>query len=158
MKAFKFRLQAVLTLREEKEQEAQRLVAQALGVVATAEAGLARVARDLDGLGREIADRLRTGVAAARLAEFGNYRVLLTERRFRLERELEAAREKVRQARAALLRATQERQALDGYRGRLRRSHDYRMAREEQKFLDDLATRAPVFGSHRSTSPVASSS
>lgn len=144
MKAFHFSLQAVLTLRLEKEQEAQRAVAQAVHGVMVVKSGLAALGAALASLGEELRGRMDRGIPAHDLAQLGGYRVVLTERRQQLEGDLAKAEEKLRQTQVALLRANQDRQVLDHYRRKLLRLHDQREAREEQKLLDDLAGRAPV--------------
>lgn len=149
MKAFRFPLQAILTLREEKEEEAQRLVANALHAVAQVEAGLARVSQELTRLGEDFRVRVGQGMPARELAELGGYRTVLTERQAQLQRDREAAEEKVREARAELVRRTQDRQVLDTYRDKLHRAWERDQARLEQKLLDDLAGRAPATGGGR---------
>lgn len=149
MKSFRFPLEAVLTLREEREQTAQRNVARALAVVAAIQTSLGSLERELHGLGSELQRRLARGVPACELGQLGSYQVVLTERRTRLQQDLRVADEAVQQARAELVRATQDRQALENYRTRLRRAHDANQARAEQKLLDDLAGRTPPFGTCR---------
>ena len=158
MKAFRFRLQSVLSLREEKEQTAQREVARALHGVAVIETALAGVAKELAGLGNDLLGRLQAGMPARALAELGAYREVLSERRARLRRDLAQAQETVRQARVVLLQASQERQALDTYRDKRRRAHDLEAAREEQKTLDELAGRVSAFGGLRHATPAVSPS
>ncbi len=153
MRAFQFSLQAILTLREEKEQEAQRAVASALNLVAMIQSRIAAVVRELDGLGTEVRGRLGHGVMVRELEQLGNYQTVLSERRLRLEVELARAEQGVEQARTVLLKATQDRQALENYRVRLHRMHDYQQARAEQKMLDDLAGRSTGLGAEWRTSP-----
>jgi flagellar export protein FliJ len=141
MKSFQFRLQAVLTLREQAEQAAQQrcarayeAVERATGRLRSAEAAIAAV----DELrGRE----LSAGARADRLEQLGNYTVLLHERRTVLVRELAEARGQAEAARRQLLFATQQRETLERLRQRQRRKHDYAAAQAEQKLLDDLAGR-----------------
>lgn len=153
MKAFRFPLQAVLTLREEKEQEAQRAVARALNLVAAIQSRLAEVSRELESLGAEIKGRMGGGVEARQLEQWGNYRLLLTERRSRLEQDLAVAEQGVQRARTVLLSATQDRQALENYRTKVHRMHDYQQARAEQKLLDDLAGRSSILGGDLRNAP-----
>lgn len=141
MKAFRFSLQAILTLREEKEQEAQRLYAKALRVVEAVQAELDAVNRRLLELDSEQQARLQTGLPASELERFGNYRVVLIERRTRLQNDLARAQQAAEQARQALVKATQARQALENYREKLHHAYNLVLSREEQKMLDDLASR-----------------
>ena len=141
MKAFRFSLQAILTLREEREQEAQRLYARLLRAVEAVNAELAAVGRLFMSLATEQQARLRTGLPADELERFGQYRVVLHERQVRLQAELARAQQAAEAARGALVKATQDRQALEQYRQKLRRIFEYGLARDEQKLLDDLAGR-----------------
>lgn len=155
MKSFRYPLQAVLTLREEKEEAAQRLVVLAQNAVVAAELALAALARQLDALGDELRTRLSAGLPAQTLAQFGDYRVALTERRTVLQREWTTAQERLAEARAGLIRATQDRQALEKHRERLHRAHAQQTARSEQNLLDDLAGRTSLSGSRWTLTPSA---
>ncbi len=150
MKAFRFSLHAILTLREEREQEAQRALAEALRVVATLRADLAAVAQLLSKLGSDLKARLEQGISAHEMGELGNYARLLSDRRLVLLHDLTIAEPAVQRAQAALLRATQERQALENHREKLHQAHRYAQARLEQKVLDELAGRAAPPGAGRS--------
>jgi flagellar FliJ protein len=144
MKAFRFSLQAILTLREEREQEAQRHYARKLRAAEVINTALEAVVQQLLLLGTEQNSRLQNGMPASDLERLGNYRILLDERRARLNQDLALARQAADQAQAALLKATQDRQALEDYRKKLHRTYDYALARDEQKLLDDLASRGPT--------------
>jgi flagellar FliJ protein len=151
MKAFRFSLQAILTLREEREQEAQRHYARRLRAAEAVDAELATVGRHLTALATEQQARLQTGLAASELERLGQYRSVLEERRVRLQQDLARARQAAELARGALVQATQARQALDNYRQKLHRLYDQTLARDEQKLLDELAgRRAALAGAWRS--------
>jgi len=141
MKAFRFSLQAILTLREEREQEAQRHYARQLRAVEAVLAQLATLSRQLLALGAERQTRLQSALPADELARFDHYRARLEERRVRLVQDLALAQRAADQAQAAVLKATQDRQALEKHRQKLHRAYDYALARDEQKLLDDLAGR-----------------
>jgi len=141
MKAFRFSLHAILTLREEREQEAQRLYAQKLRAVEAVEAELAAVGQRLIALAAEQHARLQAGLPANELERLGRYCVVLEERLIRLRLDRARAQQTAEAARAALVKATQDRQALEKYREKLHRAYDYTQARNEQKLLDDLASR-----------------
>ncbi len=156
MKPFRFPLDAVLTLREEVEQEAQRAVARALAAVRQVQADLVALTAEADRLAVELNSRLTQGLAAAELERFGNYRGLLAERRVRREQDLAMAEASVHESRQRLLKATQDRQALENYRTKLRARFDYRQSCEERKLLDDLAGRPSALGAGRRTNPASS--
>ncbi len=144
MKAFRFRLQVVLTLREQAEQVAQQLCArafleleQATGRLRAAEAAIAAD----DQLWRT---RLATGLRAAELEQSRLYSALLDERRTRIAREVARAQQQMEEARGKLLLATRRREILERLRDRQRRVYDYQTARAEQKLLDELSKRGPI--------------
>jgi len=144
MKSFQFRLQAVLTVREQAEQSAQQRCARAYETVEAA-AGRLRSAEAaivaVDELrGRELA----AGARADRIEQLRNYTVLLHERRTVLVRELTEARRQAEAAQRQLLFATRQRETLERLRQRQRRKHDYAAAQTEQKILDDLAGRPAI--------------
>ena len=144
MKAFRFRLQVVLTLREEAEQTAQQLCArafmglqQATGRLRSAEAAIA--ASD-----QRRRDRLEAGARADELEQGRLYSALLEERRIQIAREAARAQQQLEEARNKLLLATRQREIIERLRDRQRRVYDYQAARAEQKLLDELSRRAPI--------------
>lgn len=155
MKAFRFPLHAVLTLREEREQEAQRGLARALAELAVIREEVAAMGREVDALGADLTRRLQGQLAAEELERYGAFRGVLLERQRLREQDLTMAEATVREARARLLRATQDRQALEQYRDKLRRRFDYQQAGEERKMLDDLAGRQPALGTGRGAASAA---
>jgi flagellar FliJ protein len=143
MKSYRFRLQAVLTLREQAEQEAQLHYARACAVVENAEARLRSADAALAASDEMRRAHLAAGSHAGQLEQLRLYAVLLTERRTRIIGELTEARAGAEESRRELLLATQRRESLERLRGRQRRVHDYQTARNEQKLLDELAGQGP---------------
>lgn len=141
MKAFRFQLQAILTLREEQEQEAQRAYAEALRAVEEVRASISRLERELAGTAEEQVQRLRTGMSASELQRLAGYCVVLELRLDSLRADLQRVQAAAEQARVHLLKASQNRQALEKYREKLQRVHAARIARSDQNQLDDLAGR-----------------
>lgn len=141
MKAFRFRLQAVLTLREQAEQAAQQHLARALTVVEQAARRVREAETAIAGCEDLRRQRLAAGARAAELEQYRRYGSLLEERRTLLARELGEAQRKAEAARHQLMEATQRREALDRLRARQRQAQEYAAGREEQKALDDLARR-----------------
>lgn len=144
MKPFRFPLLAILTLREEREQERQRQYADRLRAVESVQRALAAVQTELAALAAEHATRLGQGAQAQDLRRLDQYRHVLDGRLSRLHQDLAAARRAADAAWQALLKATQDRQALEKYQERLRRAHAHAVTREEQRLLDDLAGRVPT--------------
>ncbi|SPE56896.1 putative Flagellar basal-body protein [Verrucomicrobia bacterium] len=142
MKAFRFRLHVVLTLREQAEQAAQQNFARVCMAVRSAAARLASAEAAL----QECLDLCRRQLAASAratlLEQSRAYLLVLYERRARLARELAESRQREAQARAQLVIATQKREVLERLRAKQQRTHQYEAARAEQKFLDELARRA----------------
>jgi flagellar export protein FliJ len=144
MKAFRFRLHAVLTLREQAEQAAQQRCAQAYTVVEAAATRVRHVEAEIDAAEQAHRAQLASGPRAGDLEQLQAYSTLLHERRRRLARELADARRRADEAWRELLLATQQREALEHLRGRQQRVHDYQTARTEQQTLDELVGRGPT--------------
>jgi flagellar FliJ protein len=144
MKSFRFRLHAILTLREDREQAAQRLYADALRAVDAVQQRIQATQRQLDALAADRQTRLNHGVPADELGSLDRYRRVLDLRLNRLREEHAAARAAADRSWQSLLKARQDREALEKYRNRLERDHDAAAARLEQRLLDDLASRAPT--------------
>lgn len=147
MKAFRFPLQAILTLREEQEQEAQRAYARALRAVEAAERAVSAVERELADLASEQAARLRTGMTVDELRRLGGYRAVLDARGDAARSELARVSADAEDARQGLLAASRARQALEKYREKLQRAFAARVARAERVQLDDLAGRGTTLAS-----------
>jgi flagellar export protein FliJ len=144
MRPFRFPLQALLTLRQQREQDAQRQYARRLLAVEVVQQNLAATRLEVQHLADEHQIRLRHGAQAHEFRRLDLYRHALNDRLTRLEQDLATARKAAERAWLALVQATQNRQALDQYRQKRRRAYDYALAREEQRLLDDLAARAPT--------------
>ncbi|MGA2863787.1 MAG: flagellar export protein FliJ [Verrucomicrobiota bacterium] len=147
MKAFRFRLQAVLTLREQAEQTAQQVCAGACVALDQAAARLRSAEAEIAANDQLWRARLAAGLRAEELEQWRLYAGLLYDRRTRMARELAQAREQLEEARRQLLLATRRRETLERLRHRQRRMHDYEAARAEQKLLDELSKRVPLLAS-----------
>jgi flagellar export protein FliJ len=144
MKAFQFRLEAVLTLREQAEQAAQQACARAYAAVEAAAARLRSAEAAIATAEQTQRAHLAAGPRAEQLEQLRAFTVLLRERRVLAERELAEAGQRADAAWSRLLLATQQREALERMRGRQRRLHDYETARAEQKVLDERSGRGPA--------------
>jgi flagellar protein FliJ len=152
MKAFRFRLQAVLTLREQAEQVAQQRCARAYAAVESALTRVQSVEAEVDATEQAHRAQLAAGPRAGQLDQLQLYAGLLHERCRQLARELAEARRRADDAQRQLLLATQQREALERLRGRQRRAHDYQAARGEQQTLDELVGRGPALSEAWKTS------
>ena len=143
MKAFQFRLQAVLTLREQAEKAAQQSCARAYTAVAAA-AERVRVAEEaIAACDESRRALLAAGARADQFEQLRAFGVLLGERRSGRVLELAEARRRAEEARRLLVIATQRREALERLCSRQRTVQIYQAARVEQKTLDELAGRGP---------------
>ena len=144
MKAFRFRLQAVLTLREQTEQVAQQRCARAYAAVEIAAARVRSAEAEIDATDQAHRAQMAAGPRAGQLDQLRLYVSLLHERRRQLARELVEGRRQAAEAARQLLLATQQREGLERLRGRQRRVYDYQTARAEQQTLDELVGRGPA--------------
>jgi len=144
MKTFRFRLQAVLVLREQSEQAAQQRCAQAYAAVEDAARQVRSAEVEIDAAEQAHRVQLVNGPRASQLEQLRLYAGLLHDRRRQLSRELAEARRRADDARRQLLLATQQRETLERLQGRQRRIHDYQNARAEQHSLDELVGRGPA--------------
>ena len=150
MKAFHFRLEAVLTLRAQAEQAAQQACARAYAAANDAaerlRAAEAAIAAS-DAMRRE---QLAKGTNSEQLEQSRIFAGLLGERRVARKRELADARLRAEDASRLLLVATQGREALERLRHRQLSQHNYQTAQTEQKILDELsAQKRPLLESWR---------
>jgi flagellar export protein FliJ len=152
MKAFRFRLQAVLTLREQAEQVAQQRCARAHAAVESAVTRVQSVEAEIDATEQTHRAQLAAGPQAGQLDQLRLYASLLHERRRQFARKLAEARQRADEAWRQLLLATQQREALERLRGRQQRAHDYQTARGEQQALDELVGRGPALSEAWKTS------
>lgn len=139
MKAFHFRLQAVLTLREQAEQAARQSCARAYAVV-TAAAERLRAADAAIASSNELRRaQLTAGAAADQVEHLRVFGALLNDRRTGRMRELADARSRAEEACRLLVVATQGREALERLHHRQLAQHNYQAAQSEQKILDELS-------------------
>lgn len=139
MKKFRFPLQTVRELRESQEQTAQRAYHEAVRECEQASLRLATIEGDL----RAAWDLLRndeTMCIDETRRRYGWCVVLLESQKLRAA-ELDAAQRKVEAKHALLVAATRQREVMDRLWEKQRRAFDRDVIIEEQKFLDEIATR-----------------
>ena len=144
MKAFRFTLQALLTLSEEKEQAVQRRYAQALRDLQTALDHRKAVEQETALWQEHLRRARRTGAVAAQLAQMLGFGCVLEERAREADQEVLLARQKVDQMTQELVNARREREKFDKCRERQRHAYIAGLWKAEQKLLDELATRGRV--------------
>ena len=138
MKPFRFSLQSLHLLREQKEQVAQKKYAEALRVaqdvaVRTDQARLERAAA-WSGLCQAVS----VGATIWELLPLRGWCGELERRCDALAADSTLAETRVREAGRELARAAREREALDRWRDKCRRAFELRLRRSEQKALDEM--------------------
>ena len=144
MKAFRFRLESVLTLREQAEQAAQQNCARAYAAAEAAAAEVRSAERAIEAAEQAQRAQLAGGSRAGELEHLRAYTVLLQECKRELECALAKARRQAEAAWQQLLVATQQRESLERVRSRQHRAHAYETARAEQRTLDECVGRNPA--------------
>ena len=141
MKTFRFPLQSLRVLREQKEQAAQKHYAEALRACEHAAARVKAVGDELSASWTTLGQELAAGVTAMELLRTRAWCNALELRLKERTGLLEQARLAVDAVWQEMLNATRDREALDRYYQKNRRTHDRKVQSEEQKQLDELAVR-----------------
>jgi flagellar export protein FliJ len=138
MKKFKFSLEAVRFLKNKIEEDAAQKHARALVQVSKAKAELSETEKELNGAAL-MQFSAGKGTSAQELMQLARYvEALEKRRRERLERCLMAEKDATL-ARAALEKAAREREILDRVHDHQKNAHHFHLARQEQKWMDELA-------------------
>jgi len=141
MKPFRFSLQSIRVLREQRERDAQQRFGKAMRICEEAAFQLQQASDELaagwDSLCRELA----AGVAAMKLLKVRAWCNVLEQRQKDRRARMLVARREMDEAWRDMMLATRDREALDRYHDKLRRKYDGAVQREEQKLLDELGVR-----------------
>ncbi|MGA2175606.1 MAG: flagellar export protein FliJ [Verrucomicrobiota bacterium] len=141
MKAFRFTLEAVRTVRQRQENDALELYARALlarqQVLDALEAVDGRINDDWS----HIRQLLANGCSAAQAAQAHRFHRSLEKERDDCVAALGQAERRVQSASQAMLAARQQREIVETYREKQHLRHQRLEAREEQKLLDEFAVR-----------------
>ena len=147
MKAFRFTLEAVRTLRQRQEREALEGYIHALlyrqKALAALEAVDQSIARDF----AQMRQLLAGSCTAARAAQAQNYHRSLEVQRDAASVALAQAERRVNEASQTMIAARQQRETVDVYREKQHALHQRLELREEQKMMDEFALRrvtAPI--------------
>ena len=138
MKAFRFSLEAILTLREQAEKAVQVRCAQAYAAERRAADNLREAEAALATAEQAQTVLLQKGCAAAQVEQLRSYSLFLEARRLEFMRAHEESKKRAVDAQAQLITATQKREALERLKNRQRIAHSYNAARLEQLTLDEL--------------------
>jgi len=141
MKAFRFRLERVLQLRRQMEEEKRRELSIMLFDLRQLEARLHSLQRDLESCKTEMATDLeQEELSIARIEVFASYLKRITSS---IEEQRELILElykKVESKKSELLETIKERKAMESVKTTRRAEHEKERAREEMKFLDEIAS------------------
>ena len=139
MKKWKFSLEAVRNLKQRLEEEAPQKHAEALVKLNQARALLGQTEENLAAAARDCAGK--TMKSAAGLLQLNQYMSVLEEQKKEREAACREAEKQVALARAHLEKVAREREILDRLHDRKKAEHQFHMARQEQKWLDEMAQR-----------------
>jgi len=139
MKPFRFSLESLRVLRQQKERVAQQRYAVALTACQASEFQLQRATSELAVGWNRLSDELESGIAANRLASLRAWCKVLEIRWNERQAALNEARLAAHLALQEMARAVRDREALDHFHDKSRLAHDRAVQREEQKMLDELA-------------------
>ena|SRR2546425_7944684 len=140
MKRFRFSLEAVLTVRQRAEREALASYAESLLARERALERLAVLHHELSATWTHLRQELAAGCAAGRLDQLRHYCRGLEEELTRREEAVGHAERAVNHALRKMLSARQQREVVDKFRDQQRAQYDRKLTRENQKFLDELAS------------------
>lgn len=140
MKAFKFTLEAVRTLRSRQEKNALEQYGKAVQTREQAVAFLWRARGELEKIFQERVNAA-DGAPAAHLAHLEKWTGEVAAREKECLQNVQLANLRVETTWQGLIAARQEREIVDKYLDRQRERYDRALDREEQKTLDELASR-----------------
>ena len=143
MKPFRFSLEALGVVREQKEKAAQHRFVAALHEAAQAAELLRQGDLRLHSCWRELRQCLHRGIAATELLRLRQYAASLEEDHRELENKCRAARAAADRAGSEMRLAMRDREIIDQLRARKRRVYQAGILREQQKVLDELSVGLP---------------
>ena len=141
MKSFRFPLQPIRVLREQKEHDAQLRYARAQRACEEAAERVQRTRDELESCWAALRDHTKGEVSVITLLRMRAWGNMLEQRLKEHQALLEAARAALQGVWNDLLLATRDRETLDRFHDRCRRAYDLQTRRAEQKELDELALR-----------------
>ena len=141
MKKFAFRLQTLLKLRQQVEDQKQRVVAELVQQINQQQ----QEALELNAAMREQGEILKGQRAAGKIdvAWFGNYRSYVTHMQQAIQQRVQTVQEiqkKLMVARHALAEATKETKVLEKLKQRRRERYDHELQLAEAREQDEIST------------------
>ncbi|HUA68878.1 MAG TPA: flagellar FliJ family protein [Candidatus Saccharimonadales bacterium] len=141
MKSFRFSLQSLRVLREQKEQVAQKRYVEALRASETAAGRLYAGSRELADARSVLCREVLAGNFIGRLQQLRSWCRYLELRCEQLAAALQAAEQTVAKTWREMMLATRERKALDSLHRQRRLDYDHAVQRDEQHHLDEVGLR-----------------
>jgi flagellar export protein FliJ len=141
MKPFRFSLQSIRVLREQRERDAQQQFGAAMRLCEEATFQLQQASDDLAAGWDSLCQELSSGVPATKLLKSRAWCNVLEQRQKDWRARLLNAQRVMDEAWRDMMLATRDREALDRYHDKSRRAYDRVAQREEQKTLDELGAR-----------------
>jgi flagellar export protein FliJ len=141
MKRFRFALQPIRVLREQKERVTQERFAEATRLCEEAAYQFQEASEALAKGWAALCDELSAGVAATKLMRSRAWCSVLEHRQKERSDELNETRRAMDAAWKEMMAATRDREALDRYHDKSRRLHDRESQKEERKALDEIGVR-----------------
>jgi len=141
MKKFKFRLETLLRLRQQEEDECREALAKAVEATRQARETLQRIRNEQKTLERAWAEfERKPGTDVDTFRDFEAYRGVLQRRAEETQKQLDEALKHENEARTKLQEAVKKRRALKKLRERQARRHAEKALKEEQNELDESGT------------------
>jgi flagellar export protein FliJ len=151
MKAFRFTLEAVRTLRQRQEHEALEVYIRTLLARQQALQALEEIDQSIARDFVQMRQLLAGGCTAAQASHAQNYHGSLQKKRDAAVAALGQAERRVGESIQAALAARQQREMVDVYREKQQAQHQRLEWREEQKIMDEFAMRRVTAFSSAST-------
>lgn len=139
MKAFKFPLESLRTLRKQRENAAQQFYARALSACDSAARSLVLAEEELKTGHTMFQGELSTGTTASHLVHLTTWCAMLEIRRNERAAALAEARRGANEAFRAMTVAVRDREALDRFHDKSLTKWHHEFIADEQKMFDELA-------------------
>ncbi len=141
MKPFRFSLQPIRILREQKEQKAQKAFGEAMRSYDNAVLQLKNASDELVAGWNALCREMSSGVNASQLTKSRAWCNVLELRQKERAEALQRAKRAMEAAMQEMLLATRDREAIDNYHDKRRAAYERDVQRHEQKELDELGLR-----------------
>lgn len=141
MKPFRFSLQPIRVIREQKEQKAQKAFGDAMRLYDDAAFQLQTASDELVAGWNALCREMGSGVHASQLTKTRAWCNVLELRQKERAEALQRAKRAMEAAMQQMLLATRDREAIDNYHDKRRSEYERDVQRHEQKELDELGLR-----------------